>query len=238
MTTIQTQPTATTAEAATAPAMVAFDLYRDIHKGIRAELFSAVLAAGSADPGDVAGCHALAGQVDDAMTLLVDHAEHEDTSIQPAIEENLPEMAARIAHEHESLESRIESLRDQAQSLTGAGELRTPLHLVYLALADFTGEYLGHQDFEERSVMPALEAAIGVPAAVEIHQAIVGPMPPEKLARSLSVMLPAMNVEDRTELLGGIRDSAPAGVFELVWSLAESVLDSRSSQQLGGRLGI
>ena len=42
---------------------VTFDLYRDIHKGIRAELFAVTTAAGSLDPGDRAGRADLARHV-------------------------------------------------------------------------------------------------------------------------------------------------------------------------------
>ena len=40
------------------------------------------------------------------------------------------------------------------------------MHRLYLELASFTSAYLEHQDVEERVVMPALEAAIGVESTV------------------------------------------------------------------------
>ena len=46
------------------------------------------------------------------------------------------------------------------------------------------------------------------------------------MAKSLALMLPAMNIDDRTELLGGMRAGAPAEVFDGVWGLAGSVLDT------------
>ena len=59
--------------------------------------------------------------------------------------------------------------------------------------------------------MPALERAIGVEAVVAIHLAIVGSIPPDEMAETLAIMLPAMNVDDRTELLGGMQADRPAG---------------------------
>ncbi len=58
------------------------------------------------------------------------------------------------------------------------------------------------------------------------------------MARSLAVMLPAMNVDDRTELLGGMKAGAPAEVFQEVWGLASSVLDPADVEALAVRLSV
>ena len=59
------------------------------------------------------------------------------------------------------------------------------------------------------------------------------------MAKSLALMLPAMNIDGRTELLGGMRAGAPAEVFDGVWSLAGSVLDpTRPGRAGAGRLGL
>ena len=80
--------------------------------------------------------------------------------------------------------------------------------------------------------MPALERAIGVDAVVGIHLAMVGSIPPQTMAESLAFMLPAMNVVDRTELLGGMRMSAPPEAFAGVIDLARSVLAPADFQAL------
>jgi hypothetical protein len=51
-------------------------------------------------------------------------------------------------------------------------------------------------------------------------------------------MLPAMNVDDRTEMLGGMQAHAPAEAFQAVWSVAGSVLRHDDLAALGRRLGI
>ena len=86
--------------------------------------------------------------------------------------------------------------------------------------------------------MPALQAAVGLPRLLEIHGEILGSIPPEAMARSLALMLPAMNLDDRTELLGGMRASAPAAAFDQVWSLAGSVLQPFDHRALAVRLGL
>ena len=98
--------------------------------------------------------------------------------------------------------------------------------------------YLAHQDVEERLVLPALERAIGPEAVEDIHRAIVSSIPPDQMARSLAVMLPAMNIDNRADMLGGMRAGAPAQIFEGVWGLANAVLDSADVDALSRRLGI
>jgi hypothetical protein len=219
---------------------VALDLYRDIHKAIRAELFAATLDAGRTDPADAVGRRALGAHVADLTTLLIQHAEHEDRAVQPVLERELPGLAEQIEADHHTLEARIEGLRDRAATdvvVPRTGDERRALHRLYVELASFTSAYLAHQDVEERVVMPALESAVGVDAVVAIHLAIVGPMPPDEMARSVALMLPAMNVDDRAEFFAGMAAGAPPEVVDGVWSLATSVLDPADVRALAGRTG-
>jgi len=218
---------------------VAVDLYRDIHKGIRAELFALTLDAGRLDPSDAAGRADLAVQVGTVFDVLVSHAEHEDAAIQPVLEDRLPALAARIASAHATIEARMVELRGVASEVaTATGDSRVTLHRLYLELAVFTRDYLAHQDDEERVVMPALEAAVGVERVGELQLQIVTSIPPEEMVQALAFMLPAMNVDDRAELLGGMRAGAPAEAFAGIWSLAGSVLPPADHAALAVRLGI
>jgi hypothetical protein len=234
------RPTRTTPTVRPAVRPVAFDLYKDIHKGIRGELFALTGEAGRLDPADRSGRLALAEHLGGVADLLISHAEHEDAAVQPAIEQHLPRLAEQVELEHLSLEARIEDLQGWAEvAVDGSGEgHRFDLHRLHLELASFTGAYLAHQDLEERVIMPGLFDALGFEAILAIHEQIIGSIPPEQMGASLAVMLPAMNVDDRTELLGGMRAGAPAPVFEGVWALAGSVLDAGDHAAVGQRLGL
>ena len=236
--TITEQNTLPPITATTAP--ITLDLYKDIHKGIRVELFSVTAEAGRLDPSQGIARAALATHVNDVVHLLTGHAEHEDAAIQPVLEARLPDLAERIEVDHLTLEARMDELVEmatEAASLTVA-DPGSKMHRIYLALGSFTSDYLRHQDVEERVVMPSLEAAVGVPEVLTIHQAILAGMPPEEMAKGLAVMIPAMNIDDRTTLLGGMRAGAPAEVFNGVWSLVGSVLDPDDFRSLARRLDL
>jgi hypothetical protein len=218
---------------------VTFDLYRDIHKAIRAEMFRVTQLAATVDPSDLRARTAFAAEVEGLVHLLELHAEHEDHAVQPALEACRPDLAATIAADHILMDARYAQLRAVAAAAADATEdARVAMHHAYLALASFTGAYLAHQHTEEQVVMPALEAEIGVDAVITIHGHIIGSIPPPEMAASLAVMLPAMNIDDRAEMLGGMRAKAPAEVFQGVWGLAGTVLDPADYAALGARLGL
>jgi iron-sulfur cluster repair protein YtfE (RIC family) len=220
-------------------ALVALDLYRDIHKGIRCELFSAVERAGSVDPHQREDVLALVDHVRATRTLLESHAHHEDEAIQPVLDIELPQLAERIERDHLALDRTIGRLADMASSIRVDGpDVRRDVHLLYLDLGRFVSEYLVHIDIEERVLMPALDRAIGFDATLAVHAAILGAIAPEDMAKSLALMLPAMNVEDRCELLGGMQADAPPEVFDGVIGLAASVLRPDDFRVLRGRLGL
>jgi hypothetical protein len=216
------------------------DLYRDIHKGIRAELFAITTAAGSLDPGSRIDRAALADHIVSVAAVLESHAHHEDAVIDPVLAVHLPDLAEEIAVDHERLETGFGRIVDLACStVDGPGtDDRHLTRLLYLDLAAFTSAYLMHQDLEERAVMAELERLIGVEEVLALHGAIVGSIPPDEMARSLSFMLPAMNIDDRAEMLGGMRMAAPPEAFDAVVSLARSVLQPADYSALAARLGI
>ncbi len=109
---------------------------------------------------------------------------------------------------------------------------------LHLDLAEFTARFLDHEDYEERRVAPAMEGAIGAEGVAAVQQALVSGIPPAQRASSLAIMLPALNVDDRAEVLGGVRAEEPAEVFAGVWALVESVLTPVQVRELADALGL
>jgi Hemerythrin HHE cation binding domain len=219
---------------------LAFDAYRDIHKGIRAELFAVTTSAGNIDAGSRQERSALRAHLLDLVELLNDHAAHEDTHVLPVLETCAPVLFERNATEHVDLGARLARITERATTMTdaAAGEQRARVHNLYLDLASYTSAYLAHQEFEERVVMPALLDAVGVEGAVGIHHTIVGSIPPPTMAKTLALMIPAMNVDDRAEMLGGMQAGAPPQVFEGVWGLVNSVLADADVDAVARRIGL
>lgn len=240
MTTIELPTTAATTPSTGEFRLAVVDLYRDIHKGIRAELFAVTMTAASIDPVNRADRAALAAHVASIRGVLESHAEHEDVVIEPVLLEHAPTLAELVAADHERFEPQFARVSEAAAEFVGVADAdaRRLGHLLHLDLAAFTSAYLAHQDCEERVVMPTIERAIGPDGCGALHAAIVGSIPPDEMARSLAFMLPAMNVEDRVEMLSGIRMAAPPEVFTAVVDLARSVLASPDAAALTARMGL
>jgi hypothetical protein len=218
----------------------AVDLYRDIHKGIRAELFAVTSTAGSIDPSDRCDRAALADHVVSVAAVLESHAHHEDVVIDPVLERHLPDLASEINDDHARLERMFSSITDLADSVVdvAVADQRRLMQLLHLDLARFTSSYLEHIDLEERVVMQRLPELLGVDEIAAMHGAIVGSIPPDEMARSLAFMLPAMNIADRTELLSAMRTAAPPEAFEATMGLAGSVLRPADYRSLAERLEV
>jgi len=218
----------------------AVDLYRDIHKGIRAELFAVTSTAGSIDPSDRFDRAALGDHISSVAGVLESHAHHEDVVIDPVLERHLPDLASEINDDHARLERMFSSITDLGTAIVdvAGSEQRRLLQLLHLDLARFTSSYLAHIDLEERVVMQRLPELVGVEEIAAMHGAIVGSIPPDEMARSLAFMLPAMNIDDRAELFGGLRLAAPPEAFDATMGLARSVLRSSDFVALADRLAV
>ena len=217
-----------------------FDLYRDVHKAIRVALFDVVAEAGRLDPADRTRRMAHAARVRDLVRFLVFHAEHEDSELDGPIRQVLPQEADAIAAEHVALEATMAELVELADLVfdTTRDDDRAAVHHLYLDLASFTSRYLAHQEVEERVVMPALWNALGIEALLGIHGRILARISPDDMGWSLAKMLPAMNIDDRSEMLGAMRATAPAAAFAGVCALAAQVVPAPDFQALSDRLGL
>ena len=220
------------------PPMVSFDLYRDIHKAIRNELFAVTSSAGSIDPFDREGRRTHASRVRALADLLVHHAEHEDSNLAVVITAIAPQLQQDITATHGMLEARMGSIAGLAEDGLSHADARAASHALYLELAAFTADYLRHLDMEERVVMRVLADHLGIGELLGLHEQILGSVAPDVLGRFIELMLPAVNVVDRTEMLGGMRATAPAEVFEAPWALAGRVLSPRESRTTASRLGV
>lgn len=217
----------------------AYDLYRQIHKGIRHALFQTTLQAGNLDVGDTDAVERFLGAHQALLGLLHGHHHHEDLFVQPLIAEHAPALAGTIAAQHGDVEEAMARLEVRGGRLaTVARPARSgTAHNLYLDLGRLTGVYLAHQLVEEAEVMPALRAAMQTDELLAVDMAIRATLPPEEMAAVLTHLLPAMDVEERVEMLGGMA-AAPPPVLALFTTAAKAALSADEWAQVARRVGI
>ena len=227
------------AQVARADEAARFNLYTDIHKGLRALLTDSLLAVGRMDPQDAAAVAATTTRVARMLDFCAAHLQHEDRFIHPAIEARAPGAAAGAAHDHREHEQAIAALRALTARLgtTPAPGRAGVAHALYLQLSRFVAHNLEHMHTEETAHNAALWAHYSDAELVTLHDALVATIPPEEMMFTLSWMLPAQNPAERAALLSAMQAGAPAPVFAAVLDLARTHLPAADWQALQQRLG-
>jgi uncharacterized protein (DUF1330 family) len=217
---------------------VAFDLYRDVHKGIRHGLFHATEQAGLVDPLDDIALSEQRTRIESLLHLLDVHAAHEDEYLGPVIEQHLPVLAAQLRREHAHLDERTVEIRRQLTALdcSSRRDRRIGQHRLYLTLSEFTSAYLQHQTTEEVEVLPALNRAAALDELIEANAVLVGAISPDDLDGYMRLIVPAANPLDLTELYGAMRAGTPDDAFASLLDLARDGLDQHAYDRLANDL--
>jgi hypothetical protein len=228
MTQTETNPAATSTA-------VTLDLYREVHKGLRHALFALCEAAGSLDAADPAARAAFVTQFAVVDNMLRLHHGHEDGEhFGGLIARAAPQFTAELEVGHDKSVADLAELRAAVIALgdggTGADEL-------YDMVAAFVVDYLGHMAVEEHQVMPALSAATTFDDLLDVQIALRTSMPPTDMVMFMRMMLPAMNPDERTNMLGGMKAGAPPEIFAVFWAAAKEVLSPAQLAVVAQRIG-
>ncbi|MEX2373540.1 MAG: hemerythrin domain-containing protein [Dehalococcoidia bacterium] len=186
---------------------VRVDLYAKVHKGQRQRLFELSTHAGRTDLMDDTEVAALGTQIEAMLAELDEHGEHEDRLIHPVLSEVARPVTEALDSEHEGLETAMRRLQTAFGALANAlePERRSAARELYLEINAFIATYLAHLDREEREAMPALWSGCDDPRLIGIMATFNAGRSAEQRVTDLMKMLPAINPQERAEVLGGIR---------------------------------
>lgn len=216
------------------------NLYAGIHKALRAFMTDTLLAVGRADPSDPQDVADASGRVIGLMDLCEAHVQHENSFVHPAIEARTPGVCGEVAQDHVAHLHHIQRLRAAAQQLPGldAPLQAGALHALYLELSLFVADNLQHMHVEETRHNAALWSAYTDAELRAIHDALVATIPPSEMMQVMRWMLPQMHALERLQVLGGMRQGAPAPVFQAVLDVVQPHLSPRDWAKLTQGLGL
>ncbi len=216
------------------------DLYTEVHKGLRRALTNILNNAGRLDVTDPKSVAGFNDDLDFIVGLLAEHAENEDTHVQPLIDKDNTDLATTIKVDHLKLEIEINAVVDAYRQLgESIGEQALSVGKVaYYKLSAFIGRYLVHMSTEELEVMPFLQERLTDPELMSITNQLRGDIPPSRMADYLKLMIPAMNIQERTTMFKGMKAFAPPEALEGACQLAQSVLDEQEWRDLCEKVGL
>lgn len=215
------------------------DLYRNVHKGIRVMMFDLVAKAGRLDFTDAEALREFRAQVRDVVELLTSHAHTEDTFVMPLVKQLSPTLHQELNEEHEDQEARLPYLVAALEQLDPKHPAAADRgHSWSVQLSRIVGELVVHMADEEEKINPILWHGLTEEKLIETEQQLVGSIPPEKMARYLTWMFPAMNHAERASFLGTIQQGAPEPVFQFIRGLASKVLTPAEDAKLEDALSV
>lgn len=193
------------------------DVYRNVHKGIRMMLCDLLRKSGLTDFTDAAAVAALRADVADIFELLESHAQKEDEFIMPLVEKASATLFARFHEQHQDQESRLPGLLAALEAIdANAPDADAKGHAIVVQLSRITGELLTHMADEELQLNPAMWSSLGDDEIGAAEQRLVMSIAPEKMARFLRWMIPALNAAEREAFVAKLPPPAQAFVATIV----------------------
>jgi len=186
-----------------------FDIYRNIHMGVRALMMETLAAVGRMDAEDAAErTHTLA-QVRFPLTFCRMHLEKENRFVHPAMESRAPGSTRSIAADHVGHLRAFADLESDIAAVETTPDAGKPeaAFLLYRRLGLFVGENFVHMYEEETANNAVLWRTHSDPEIIAIEQAIIAQVPPDLKPEVMRWMLPALSPQTRAHLF---RVMAPA----------------------------
>lgn len=192
------------------------DTYRNVHKGIRVMLCDLLRKSGVTDFTNAAAVASLRTDVAEIFDLLESHAHKEDEFIMPLVKKASATLFAQFHEQHEDQEARLPGLLAALESIDPhASDAADKGHAIVVQLSRITGELLTHMADEELQLNPAMWASLSDEEIAEAEQRLVMSIPPEKMARFLRWMIPALNAPEREAFVAKLPPPARAFVATL-----------------------
>lgn len=215
-------------QSAELPDQQRFNIYAIIHKALRLFMTDTLVAVGNMDCNDASHSTKVLSQVRELAAICRSHFLHENAFLHTAMEARRPGSSTQVEAEHGHHAWAINRLEELTKAVERAqGDARqAATNALYRYLALFIAENFVHMNVEETANNEVLWATHTDAELMGIEQAIVASQTPEEAMSVMRWMMPAMNAGERAEMLQGIRQHAPAPVFDGVLDLAKTHLSA------------
>ncbi len=215
-------------------------IYRNIHKAVRHFMYSTALALGSVDFRDQKSMRESLEQLRGTITMLQEHAGHEETFIHPLLESRVPGITKSFDETHEDderlfdrmrkLGSQIEAVEDNDQRVALGNQL-------YGIFNTYIGDYLGHLDREEAELEQALWDHFTDQELADLDHRLTDSLSPERMAVWLPVICNSWNASELTAILASMKQGAPPDAFAGMLKMVEQATPAATWETVRKALG-
>lgn len=196
-----------------------YDLYGNIHKGLRRAQCLLLARLGSNDFGDAAATDKLLADLRRLLAMAAAHVRHEDGEIHAAL--NGRGIATELIDaQHDDHRAAFAVLEDRIAAVEAAVHRAEAGRALYLAFAAYIADDFAHMHEEETVTAPLLWRHFTDEELLAIEMRIIGSLPPEENMAFTRMMLPAMNPDQRAALVGGMLQAMPGEMFAAVVEFA------------------
>jgi hypothetical protein len=209
--------------------------YETIHKALRARLFDLGVELGRADFANPSDRRLAIDAWRQAAAWLREHHGHEEQFMEPMLRPHARDVVAANEAQHAAVDRAMVELDQIAGELEQVADRGHALAQRYQA---FLVEYLGHMRHEETAMTAALHAQFSDQELIELSVRVQASIPPARFCALLGLILPAINLDERAAMLGGIARHAPAPAFAAIAEVAARVLGTSGWQAVRARAGI
>ena len=217
-----------------------FVIYRNIHKAIRHVMYSTALSLGSADFRDQKSMRESLEQLRGTITLLQEHAGHEETFVHPALESRVPGITKPFEENHEDDERLFDRMRELGSQIEAVGDNDQRMALgnqLYGIFNTYIGDYLDHLGREEAELEQALWDHYTDQELADIDHQIIGSVPPERMAVLVPVICNSWNASELTAILAGMKQGAPPDAFAGMMKMMEQATPAATWETVRKALG-
>jgi len=215
--------------------MQRYDMFNQIHKGLRALLYETALQIQHTDFWDVDEAEEAIGRINEIVRLFEKHAYSEDSHVFPAIEKYEPSVADAFEQEHVKDHLLGQALADSlsfyrnAEVITEKAVAAKQIHSAFIKFMVFNIEHMAK---EEEVINPLLWRYYTDADLAAITERIVADIPPDYMAQFSKWMIRGLNNAEIAGWLRGVEKNAPEAVFRMLFVTAEKELPGKRFRQV------
>lgn len=227
------------------------DLFTPVHKGLRAMLYGLSTRLQTNDFADTEATRRLAVDLEISfeaarsagciLCALAHHANTEESVIFPPTAGTAKALATELVQEHHDLTRRELEIGKSAREVL---DLPTPEERIAAGVRvnqranELFGAYIVHMNREETELVPLMREQFTDQEQLAMQGGIIATFPPDRLMALLEWMLPALNVTELTELLAGVKRTAPPPLLKAVTGLCERRVEATRWAAVKLRVGL